>query len=112
MMQYGGLWIAWVPRIPALLALLAGAIVALVAFSKGQRRTASCLGGIGFALLFLLNILNIALLSRWVRLGLAGTRMGALLGIAGVFLGLADAVAIALLIAAVVLQERGRGGTA
>lgn len=112
-MQYSGaMWILWVPRIPALLALLAGAIVALFAFLKGRRRTASCLGGIGFSLLLMLNILNIVLTRRWVSMGLAGMRVGMFLGLAGVFLGLADALAIALLIAAVVLQERKGGASA
>ena len=93
-------WTGFWPRLPVLLALLAGTVLAFVAFLQRRRRTASFLGAVGFALLLVLNLLDLLLPLVWKRVSL-----GLVVGL-HFYLNLFTVVAIILLIVAVVLEER------
>lgn len=101
-------WASFWPRLPVVLVLLAGVVLALVAYLNRRRRTASCLGAIGFATLLILNLLG-SLTPLWVaRMARQGhvVRAGLVNGVVGLLLSLANAVGIVLLIGAVIVEER------
>ena len=103
-------WHAFWPRIPLFLALLAGVVVCLFAFLKRRRRTASLLGAVSFAILLVLNFLPTLLAALAARLEQQGRRPVRTVGPLSLVLYLFDAVAFALLIAAVVLEEHAPAG--
>jgi len=98
-------WHSFWPRIPLLLALLAGTFVCLFSFTKRRRRAASILGALSFFALAVLNLLPPLLNLLAERIGRGGRRAILTVGPLSLVLYLFDAVAVALLIAAVVLEE-------
>lgn len=114
--EWGRIWWSsfWL-RLPVLLVLLAGAIATLVTYMQQRRRTASCLGALGFTVLLIFNVVG-SLVPLWIvrtRIsGEMGPRMPALLSVGGLFLNLFTAMGFILLLVALLVENHRQGGEA